>query len=78
MNYQGKYMKPASIEKKLKELPPEMQQEVVDFIDFLIMRKEKSIHSGENSFNFKWANGLSELKEKYSSVDLQRKSMDWR
>ena len=71
-------MKPASIEKKIKELPPELQQEVADFVDFLIMRKEGSGDTKKDSFNFKWARGLSELKENYTSVDLQHKSMDWR
>lgn len=71
-------MKPASIEKKIKELPPELQREVADFVDFLIMRKKKSDDTKKDSFNFKWAKGLSELKEKYTSVDLQHKSMDWR
>jgi hypothetical protein len=29
-------------------------------------------------FNFNWEGGLAELKDKYSSVDLQHQASDWR
>ena len=32
----------------------------------------------KNKFKFDWEGGLSKLKDKYSSVELQHKSLDWR
>ena len=68
------------IEKRIKRLPRHLIPEVVDYIDFL-MSKHASPDQGEGSqtgFQFNWEGGISALKEKYSSVDLQHKALDWR
>jgi len=69
-------MKTHSIENKLKALPDDLKREASDFIDFLIVRKKYEKTSTQ--FEFTWKGGLSELKSKYSSVDLQHQSMEWR
>lgn len=28
-------------------------------------------------FDFKWVGGLSELKDKFSSVELEKKALEW-
>jgi hypothetical protein len=31
-----------------------------------------------DEFSFKWAGDLSDLKDEYTSIDLQRKANEWR
>ena len=65
---------------RIKELPVDLQKEVLDFIEFLL-RKRNIKNKDEipnNDFNFDWAGGLSELAECYTSVELQHKAMEWR
>ena len=57
------------IESKVKNLPPKLQKQVIDFIDFL---------SKKYKFKFDWEGSLSELGKKYTSVDLQHKASEWR
>ncbi len=69
------------IEKKLKKLPPNKQKEVSDYVDFLVERyenKEKKKNKRSPKFKFDWERALSELKDKYTSVELQKKALEWR
>lgn len=52
----------------VKTLPPELQQEVKDFIDFLNERYKKRIPKMPS---FKWAGTMKSSQEKISSVELQ-------
>lgn len=65
-----------SIQYKLKTLPDDLKEEVLDFIDFLISKKKQK--SVGTHFDFTWEGSLSDVKDKYSSVDLQHRAMDWR
>lgn len=65
-----------SIQYKLKTLPDDLKEEVLDFIDFLISKKKQK--STGTHFNFTWEGSLSDMKDKHSSVDLQHRAMDWR
>jgi len=62
------------IEEKIKKLPPELQKQVLDFIDFLLQKKVKK---KKKKLKFKWIGGLKELRDKYTSVSLQHKISDW-
>ena len=64
----------SKIEDKIKELPPELQQEVFDFINFLIERK---IKKKRKKLKLEWAGGLKDLGDKYSSVELQHRVLEW-
>lgn len=64
-----------SIEERIKELPPELQQEVVDFIDFLT---ERRLRQPRGKPNFDWAGALKDLRDQYTSVELQHKISEWR
>jgi len=59
---------------KLKEyvekLPPEIQQEVEDFVEFLL---KKYRNKPRNKPKFDWAGALKDLRDKYTSVELQHK-----
>ena len=64
------------IERKFNLLSEDLKREALNFIDFLIEKKQpkKTI----NKLSFKWEGGLSKLGGQYSSVDLQHKVADWR
>jgi len=64
-----------SVEEILRELPPEAQAEVRDFAEFLRQKSEKK-HTGEANFN--WAGAARDLRDRYTSVQLQHKISEWR
>jgi hypothetical protein len=53
-----------TIEELIKELPPELQQEVSDFAQFLLDRMT-------------WAGGLREFRDQFTSLELQKKALEW-
>ena len=66
-----------NIETKINELPESVLPEVNDYIEFLLS-KYGSSKNAISKFRFDWEGDLNSLKGKYSSVDLQHKSLDWR
>ena len=70
-------MKIHEIEAKIDKLPEHVIPEINDFIDFLLVKYgDKKIK--KNKFKFDWEGGLSNLKDKYTSVELQHKALEWR
>jgi len=65
------------IESKIQELPENLRKEVLDYIDFL-HKKYKDKRSKANGFKFDWEDGLSEVKNEFTSVELQHKALEWR
>lgn len=65
------------IEIKVKELPLDLKKEVLDYIEFLLT-KYKLDQKRMRKFKFTWEGGLSEIKEKFTSVELQHKALEWR
>jgi mRNA-degrading endonuclease RelE of RelBE toxin-antitoxin system len=59
-----------SIEDMLKKLPPEFQEEVKNFVEFLL---EKHMKRSHGKLTFDWAGAQKELQNQYSSVKLQHK-----
>jgi hypothetical protein len=64
-----------NIEERIKALPPELRQEIEDFVEFIYSRWIKKTRSKPN---FDWGGALKDLKEQYTSVELQHKISDWR
>ena len=64
-----------NIEEIVKELPAELQQEVADFAQFLVQRQGRKTG---RKLRQDWAGGLREYRDKYTSLELQRKAMEWR
>ncbi|VVB89869.1 Uncharacterised protein [uncultured archaeon] len=65
------------IKSKLDELPEDLKKEAFDYIEFLLQKYEKyKTGPTKGKFKFDWEGGLSDLKEKYTSVELQHKAMD--
>lgn len=60
----------------IDKLPPELQQEVRDFVEFLIHKHTKKKQS--KPLNQKWAGALKEYRSQYSAMDLQKKALKWR
>ena len=73
-------MKTEVFQEKIEHLPPEFQQEVMDFVDFLLDKcKQKPAKKSKiGKFKFDWEGGLADLKDKYTSVELQHKALEWR
>jgi len=63
-----------SIDKTVQRLPPELQQEALDFIDFLV---ECQTSKKRKRLKLDWAGGLKEYKGRYTSLDLQKMASEW-
>jgi hypothetical protein len=57
-----------------KELPEELQTEVRDFARFL---RENRIPRPRRKLRQDWAGGLREFRDKYTSLELQKKALEW-
>ncbi len=64
-----------NIEEQINELPPELQREVHDFIEFLLARHS---HTRRQTPKFSWRGSLSNLRDQYHSVELQHQIAHWR
>lgn len=63
------------LEELIKELPPDAQAEVRDFVEFLLTRRARKAKGGLRQ---DWAGALREHRERYTSLDLQRCTLEWR
>ena len=59
----------------MEKLPPDLQQEVRDFALFLVERRAKP---KRRKLRLTWAGGLREFRDQYTSLELQKKSLEWR
>lgn len=66
-----------SLKDLIERLSPELQQEVMDFVEFLLNKRNKN-KKKEGKPEFKWAGALKELSKQYTSVELQHKISEWR
>lgn len=59
----------------VKELPPDLQEEVRDFVNFLMQKQKR-----EQSQNLRqnWAGALREYRQRFTSLELQKASLNWR
>jgi hypothetical protein len=55
-------------------LPERLQEEVRDFARFLAENKARPLR---RKLRLDWAGGLKDLRDKYTSVELQHKVLDW-
>lgn len=56
-----------------ENLPKKIQRQLIEYAEFLMSRSRQK-HNTEkkkNSFSFSWEDGLTELKDQYTSVELQ-------
>jgi len=52
-----------------------LQQEVQDFACFLL---ETKVRPKRSKLRMNWAGGLSEFREQFTSLELQKKALEWR
>jgi hypothetical protein len=64
------------LEDIIKELPEDIKKEVEDFALFLL-EKRKREEAEKKKPTLSWTGGLSEFKDKYTSVELQHKALEW-
>ncbi len=64
----------ATFEEKIQKLPPELKQELENFLDVLV----RSIEQPKKKYlNMKWRGALKDLRDQYTSVELQHKALEW-
>jgi hypothetical protein len=61
-----------SLEQMINELPPDLYQEAVDFVRFLFEKKARK----PKKIKLDWAGSLRDLRDQYTSVDLQHEIKD--
>lgn len=59
----------------IEQLPPELQEEVRDFVEFLL---EKKVKRPKRKPRFDWGGSVKDLRDRYTSVELQHKIAQWR
>ena len=64
-----------NLEERIKELPLELHREVMDFVDFLL---EKRMRRGGKKLRQDWSGALKDFRGQYTSLELQKKAMEWR
>lgn len=59
----------------VERLPPDIQQQVKDFAEFLLEKRRKR-SKGKPTFD--WAGALQDWRHRYTSVQLQHQIAAWR
>ncbi|MCX7855872.1 MAG: DUF2281 domain-containing protein [Anaerolineae bacterium] len=63
------------VDEIVRMLPADIRQEVQDFIEFLLAKREKRARAQPG---FEWAGALRDLSSCYTSVELQHQILAWR
>jgi hypothetical protein len=63
------------IESRIRELPPDLQGEVLDYIEFLLSRKSAA---SKRKPSLNWLGGLKKHRKQFTAVELQNKASLWR
>lgn len=64
-----------SVHRMIEDLPPDLRQEAIHFIEELAKKKQRAVH---RKFSLSWAGGLAHLKGSTTSVELQHAAREWR
>ena len=68
----------SAIQDKAAQLSLEKQTVALEFIDFLLQKQEPAPKPERPGMKLEWAGGLKELRDQYTSVELQKKANEWR
>lgn len=63
-----------TLEEMMRQLPPELRQEVEDFVEFLLEKRRRRV---KKPMKLDWIGGLADLRDQYTSVELQHKATAW-
>lgn len=69
-------MKEDVLKEKIKQLTREEKEQVLKFIDEILDKKK--LESPDRKLTFEWAGALADLKDQYTSVELQKQINEWR
>jgi len=58
----------------IDKLPPELQNEVKDFVEFLLEKKVRKDKYGKK-LRQDWAGALRDYREQYTALELQKKGI---
>ena len=64
-----------SIDERIKNLPPALKKEVEEFVNSLLKKRRKK--NGKR-LRQDWAGALSDYRDQYTSLELQKKALEWR
>jgi galactose-1-phosphate uridylyltransferase len=62
------------LEEIVKELPPDLKEEVKDFAESLLQKRKKP---KQKHLRMSWAGALREYRDQYTSLELQKKALEW-
>lgn len=67
-----------ALEEIVKELPPEDRQELEEHARSLLEKHAaKAKQSGLQKLKLDWRGGLKDLRDQFTSVELQHKALEW-
>lgn len=64
----------STLKQLVEQLPPELQEEVVYFAEFLL---ERRMPKRENDIKLDYRGVLRNMREEYTAVELQHKALKW-
>lgn len=62
-----------NLSESIDKLSPDLQQKVFDYIEQLTGNRKKK----RKKLSLNWAGGLKEYKDQFTSLELQKKSLEW-
>ena len=63
-----------NIVEKFNQLPPDLQEKAIKFIDSLLAKKELR---RKKKLTLDWVGGLNEYRDQYTALELQKEAVDW-
>jgi uncharacterized protein with gpF-like domain len=64
-----------SVDERIKNLPPALKKEVEEFVNSLLKKRRKK---NGKKLRQDWAGALRDYRAQYTSLDLQKKALEWR
>jgi hypothetical protein len=64
-----------SLEEIVRDLPPDSQAKVREFVERLLQTTDRR---PQKRLKQNWAGALRDYREQYTSLELQKKALDWR
>jgi len=64
-----------SLEEMIRDLPPDAQRKVEDFVKELV---KSTTPAPKRKLGQRWAGALKRYRDQYTSLQLQRKALEWR
>lgn len=62
-----------TLEEKIRQLPPDAQKRVEEFVESLV----NSSKPKQSQLRLSWAGGLREFRDRFTSLELQKKALEW-